>query len=79
MERRTFPDPEVARRMAEFTLLKVDVTDYTADHQEILSAFGLIGPPAYLFFHNSEELKHLRTFGFLAPARFASLLDEVQG
>jgi thiol:disulfide interchange protein DsbD len=79
MERRTFPDPEVARRMAEFTLLKVDVTNYTANHQEILSAFGLIGPPAYLFFHGGEELKHLRTFGFLAPGRFANLLDEVRG
>ncbi len=79
MERRTFPDPEVARRMAEFTLLKVDVTAYSANHQEILSAFGLIGPPAYLFFNGGDELKHLRTFGFLAPNRFSALLDEVRG
>ena len=78
MERRTFPDPEVARRMAEMTLLKVDVTDYTADHQEILASFGLIGPPAYLFFRQGQELRHLRTFGFLAPQRFAALLDEVR-
>jgi thioredoxin:protein disulfide reductase len=60
-------------------LLKVDVTDYTADHQEILASFGLIGPPAYLFFRQGEELRHLRTFGFLAPQRFAALLDEVRG
>jgi thioredoxin:protein disulfide reductase len=77
MERRTFPDPEVARRMAEFTLLKVDVTAYTSDHQEILSHFGLIGPPAYLFFVQGDELRQHRTFGFLNPSRFASLLDEV--
>jgi len=77
MERRTFPDPEVARTMASLTLIKVDVTDYTADHQEILSHFGLIGPPAYLFFRQGEELAHLRTFGFLAPARFNALLGEV--
>ncbi len=77
MERRTFPDPEVARRMAEFTLLKVDVTAYNSDHQEVLSHFGLIGPPAYLFFVDGEELKQHRTFGFLNPNRFASLLDEV--
>ncbi|MGY6630416.1 MAG: protein-disulfide reductase DsbD [Wenzhouxiangella sp.] len=77
MERRTFPDPEVARRMAEMTLIKVDVTDYTRDHQEILSHFGLIGPPAYLFFRQGDELRHLRNFGFIAPARFATLLDEV--
>ncbi len=77
MERRTFPDPEVARRMAEFTLIKVDVTDYTGDHQEILSHFGLIGPPAYLFFVDGDELKQHRTFGFLNPTRFSRLLDEV--
>lgn len=79
MERRTFPDPQVARSMASLTLLKVDVTDYTADHQEILSHFGLIGPPAYLFFRQGEELAHLRTFGFLAPTRFNALLGEVLG
>ena len=77
MERRTFPDPEVARRMAEFTLIKVDVTAYNSDHQEILSHFGLIGPPAYLFFVDGEELKQHRTFGFLNPSRFSTLLDEV--
>jgi thioredoxin:protein disulfide reductase len=77
MERRTFPDPEVARRMAGFTLLKVDVTGYNSDHQEILSHFGLIGPPAYLFFVNGEELQQHRTFGFLNPTRFSILLDEV--
>jgi thioredoxin:protein disulfide reductase len=79
MERRTFPDPEVARTMAALTLIKVDVTDYSSDHQEILSHFGLIGPPAYLFFHQGEELAHLRTFGFRAPARFNALLREVLG
>jgi thioredoxin:protein disulfide reductase len=78
MERRTFPDPEVARRMAEFTLIKVDVTAYNSDHQEILSHFGLIGPPAYLFFVDGEELKQYRTFGFLNPSRFSSLLDEIR-
>ncbi len=77
MERRTFPEPEVARRMAEMTLIKIDVTDYTRDHQEILSHFGLIGPPAYLFFRRGDELRHLRNFGFISPTRFANLLDEV--
>ncbi|TVQ34575.1 MAG: protein-disulfide reductase DsbD [Wenzhouxiangella sp.] len=76
MERRTFPDPGVAARMREFSLIKIDVTDYTSDHQAILSHFGLIGPPAYLFFRDGEELRHLRSFGFMAPARFLNLLEE---
>jgi len=79
MERRTFPDPEVARRTSEMTLLKVDVTEYTADDQAILERFGIIGPPAYLFFNRGEELRHLRTFGFRDPERFVALLDEARG
>jgi thioredoxin:protein disulfide reductase len=78
MERRTFSDPTVARAMADFTLLKVDVTGYTADHQAILANFGLIGPPAYLFFDQGAELRELRSFGFMAPNRFVNLLAEVR-
>ena len=77
MERRTFVDPAVATRMGDFDLIKVDVTDYTADHQAILSHFGLIGPPALLFFSQGEELESLRRFGFMPPSEFLGHLDQV--
>lgn len=77
MERRTFPDPAVARRMADFTLLKADITAYNDDHKAMLQHFGLIGPPAYLFFVDGRELPGYRMFGFLAPDAFLALLDEV--
>lgn len=77
MERRTFPDPLVQQRFANMTLLKVDVTDYNDDHREILGHFGLIGPPAYLFFEQGRELSSLRAYGFLPAARLAAMLDEV--
>lgn len=77
MERRTFPDPGVAQRMAELTLIKIDVTDYNDQHKAILGHFGLIGPPAYLFFDDGQELSQLRTFGFMPPAEFTALLDRV--
>ena len=79
MERRTFPDPLVQQRFAGMTLLKVDVTDYNDDHREILGHFGLIGPPAYLFFDQGREVSSLRAYGFLPAARLASMLDEVLG
>lgn len=78
MARRTFPDPQVVERLANFTLLKMDVTAYTADDQAMLSAFGLIGPPAYLFFNQGVERSELRSFGFMAPARFAAVLDQAR-
>jgi thiol:disulfide interchange protein DsbD len=77
MERRTFPDRGVAQRMDALTLIKVDVTDYNDQHKAILGHFGLIGPPAYLFFDGGEELTHLRTFGFMPPSEFVALLDRV--
>ncbi len=77
MERRTFPDPAVAARMADFTLLKADVTAYNDDHKAMLQHFGLIGPPAYLFFRNGQELEHFRMFGFLGASDFLTLLNEV--
>ena len=77
MERRTFPDPAVAQRMRELTLIKIDVTDYNDQHKAILGHFGLIGPPAYLFFDDGQELSQFRTFGFMPPAEFAGLLDRI--
>jgi thiol:disulfide interchange protein DsbD len=79
MERRTFPDPLVQQRFAAITLLKVDVTDYNDDHREILGHFGLIGPPAYLFFDRGQEIAALRSYGFLPAARLVAMLDEMLG
>ncbi len=79
MERRTFPEQEVQQRFRQMTILKVDVTDYTDQHREILGYFGLIGPPAYLFFKRGEELGGLRTYGFVPAAELAALLDEARG
>lgn len=78
MERRTFPDPAVAAKMADFDLLKIDVTDNNADHQEVLRHFGLIGPPAYLFFSGGEELERFRMFGFMSPDEFQQHLLQVE-
>ena len=77
MERRTFPEPVVQERFASMTILKVDVTDYNDDHREILGHFGLIGPPAYLFFRAGEEIAPLRAYGFVRADRLAGMLDEV--
>lgn len=79
MEVRTFSDPAVARQLAGFTLLKADVTGNTDEHRELLQHFGLIGPPAYLFFNGSEELPQYRMFGFVSPEQFVELLSGVAG
>lgn len=79
MERTTFPAPAVAGRLQDFTLLKIDVTDYTDAHRELLARYGLIGPPAYLFFNDGEEIAGQRLIGFDGPEAFAARLDRVTG
>jgi thiol:disulfide interchange protein DsbD len=78
MERRTFPEPGVAGAMSDFDLLKIDLTDFNDDHREVLAEFGLIGPPAYLFFDRGRELESFRMFGFMAPAEFREHLARVR-
>ena len=78
MERKTFSDPAVAPVMDRFALLKIDMTDFNDAHQAVLNEFGLIGPPAYLFFDGERELEAFRLFGFVAPEPFIAHLQQVE-
>lgn len=78
MERYTFPDPAVAAAMRRFTLLKIDMTDFNDAHQATLDRFGLMGPPAYLFFADNRELKDFRVFGYVKADDFVSHLQAVE-
>lgn len=56
MDRLTFPDPQVRRRLAGLQLLRADVTaDNTAD-QALLKRFELFGPPGIIFFRDGHEI-----------------------
>jgi len=78
MERYTFPDPTVAETLQRFTLLKIDMTGFNDEHRRVLDRFGLIGPPAYLFFGGGEELESFRLFGFVAAAPFTEHLVRIE-
>ncbi|MDY0056894.1 MAG: protein-disulfide reductase DsbD [Methyloversatilis sp.] len=78
MERFTFAEPQVAARLASFTLLKADVTANEAEHQALLKRFGLFGPPGILFFGpGGREIDSARTVGFVPADAFAASLDRV--
>jgi thiol:disulfide interchange protein DsbD len=64
LEQFTFSDARVQQRLSDFTLLKVDVTKNSKMDKELLKYYGLFGPPALIFYKNSEELKNLRIIGF---------------
>ena len=78
MERSVFPVPAVASRLAEFHLLRADVTANDAKDKELLNAFGLFGPPSLVFFdRNGAELKTLRVQGEIGADALAKHLERV--
>jgi thiol:disulfide interchange protein DsbD len=78
MEERTFPDPGVQERLSNVHLLQADVTANDDADQALLKNFGLIAPPAILFFTpKGEERKNYRVVGFKNADDFRAHLDQV--
>ena len=71
MEKYTFHDPRVIEATRGMMLLQADVTPNDAADQALLRRFGLIGPPAILFFdRQGEEQRNLRVVGYMPPEQF---------
>jgi len=76
MERFTFSDPAVQRKLAGAMLLKADVTANNAQDRELLKRFGLFGPPGTIFFDASgREVAGARIVGFQNSAQFLKTLQ----
>jgi len=79
MERGTFPDPGVRRRLDGMVLLRADVTKNDADDKALLRRFGLFGPPGIVFFGaDGREIAGSRVVGYQDAGRFARTLARVQ-
>ncbi|HVF35786.1 MAG TPA: protein-disulfide reductase DsbD [Candidatus Saccharimonadia bacterium] len=76
MEKYTFPDPAVQRELARYVLLKADVTANDETDRALMQRYGIIGPPATLFFGADDtEQRALRLIGFEAAEPFAQRLE----
>ena len=65
MESGTFLDAEVNELLSNYSVVRVDITDNTKAHQEILDQFNLFGPPALIFFSKSQPVEIDRRIGFV--------------
>lgn len=80
LERETFTDPAVRATLAGMTVLRADVTANDDDDQALLKHFGIIGPPALLFFGpEGTERREYRKVGFVDAARLNQHLQELPG
>ena len=78
MERNTFPDDSVNSLLERFQLLQADVTSNDDIDQELMKFFGIIGPPAILFFdREGAEMPAYRLVGYFDPEEFSAHLNKV--
>ncbi|MEM7096753.1 MAG: protein-disulfide reductase DsbD [Pseudomonadota bacterium] len=78
MERSVFPVNDVASRLSQFTLLRADVTANDEIDKELLTHYGLFGPPSLVFFEGKGgEIKEVRIQGEIDADRLAAHLAGV--
>ena len=77
MEKFTFTQPGVRQALADFVLLKADVTANDDADQALLKRFGLFGPPATIFFAAGSEQRALRLIGFEQADAFVERVDRL--
>ncbi|MDP7552974.1 MAG: protein-disulfide reductase DsbD [Candidatus Thioglobus sp.] len=75
LEKTVFSDPEVIGRLKNMLTLQIDVTYNNAVTQALLAKFGVVGPPALLFFDNGRELRSYRIIG---EKGFNKLLKKIE-
>ena len=77
MERFTFTDPAVQKKLAGALLLKADVTANNDDDRALLKRFSLFGPPGTIFFDAAgKEIRAARVIGYENSRRFVETLGK---
>lgn len=72
----TFRDGRVIEALKQTQLLQADVTQNSAQDQQLLEKFGLFGPPAILFFdRQGKEIAAMRVIGYQNPQDFLARLE----
>ncbi|MPV86329.1 protein-disulfide reductase DsbD [Ostreibacterium oceani] len=75
IEHITLTDPIVHEALDGVTLLKLDITQTTPAHREMMRQLHLIGPPAMLFFDQTQEINQARHIGVISAVE---LRDKIQ-
>ena len=77
LEEITFKDEEVIKKLQGFTLLKADVSENNADDIALQKMFGVVGPPALIFWDKDKnEVKASRIVGYKNPKEFLEVVNK---
>ena len=78
MEEVTFKNSAVKLKLAKVHKIQADVTANDNIDTELLKHFGIIGPPAILFFNDQgEELRNHRIVGYMDAGKFLKHIAKV--
>ncbi|MDO4643196.1 MAG: protein-disulfide reductase DsbD [Cardiobacteriaceae bacterium] len=79
-EKHVWHNPRFVNDLADYTLLKIDVTDFNDAHKAIFNSLNLVGPPAVLRYapHSSLKQAQEKIIGELDSDAFAAKLAEWQ-
>ncbi|MES2901891.1 MAG: protein-disulfide reductase DsbD [Pseudomonadota bacterium] len=78
MEKLTFVDQRVKDKLANTTLLQVDVTANDADDKAMLKRFNLFGPPGIILFaSDGKEIADSRVIGYQNADKFSASLEKL--
>lgn len=78
LEEITFKDKEVEKKLQGFTLLKADVTQNSDEDKELQKRFGVVGPPALIFWDDKkQELQNAKIVGYKNPKEFLEIINKV--
>ncbi|MGR9046821.1 MAG: cytochrome c biogenesis protein CcdA, partial [Gammaproteobacteria bacterium] len=76
LEHDTFSNPAVQQALKDIRLVQADVTGNSESNQQLLKRFGLIGPPAIIFFTpQGQEKGSMRIIGFKKTNEFLQGLE----
>jgi thiol:disulfide interchange protein DsbD len=74
----TFENEKVKKKMREFVLVRVDVTDNTPEQKEINKKYGVFGPPDIIFIDEKGTfLKSKTIVGYMEPIEFLKYLNNI--
>ena len=77
MERFTFSDDRIRRKMSQMVLLQADVTRNTPEDAALLKRFGLFGPPGIVFFDRGGGELPTHVIGYEGPDEFLASLNKL--
>jgi thiol:disulfide interchange protein DsbD len=79
IEREVFAAPQIAPRLADYRLIRFDITDSNPEQRALLDRYKLFGPPAVLFFGpRGQELAEARVVGEIDARQFAERLNRAE-